>query len=166
MKTYVITLIFALLFITVGFASGSAEDNMGSASNGSMSMGKDDTMMAPAAADFYSTKGLEPRVVPFITESAAEKLAVKGPTIYFFAASWCPNCQATMKHLRQNVSEIPRDVTIVLVNYDTQTALKQKYGITSQHAFVQINPEGKQIAIWAGSSTVDDILKHIVRGGM
>ena len=71
-----------------------------------------------------------------------------------------------MNNLRQNVSEIPRDVTIMPANYDTQTALRQKYGITSQHAFVQINPQGKQIAIWAGSSTVDEILMHIVRGGM
>jgi thioredoxin 1 len=71
-----------------------------------------------------------------------------------------------MNNLRQNVSKIPRDVTIVPVNYDTQTALKLKFGITSQHAFVQINPQGKQIAIWAGSSTVDEIPMHIVRGGM
>jgi hypothetical protein len=71
-----------------------------------------------------------------------------------------------MNNLRQNVSEIPRDVTIIPVNYDTQTAQKQKYGIASQHAFVQINPQGKQIDIWAGSSTVDEILMHIVRGGM
>jgi thiol-disulfide isomerase/thioredoxin len=149
MKTFALGSAFALLYATTCFARGGAEGTMG-----------------PGPEGFFSAKGLEPREVPFTTELAAEQLAVKGPAIYFFAASWCPNCQALVKNAGQNVSEIPRDVTLVLVNHDAQTALKQKYGITSQHSFVQINPEGKGAAIWAGSPTIDDILRHIVRSRM
>jgi thiol-disulfide isomerase/thioredoxin len=163
-----------LFFIGFSCTNGIAKDSMDSMdSMESMDTGdvmspqtdQGDVMMIADDDNFFSTKGLQPRVVPFTTEAAAAELAAKGPTVYFFAATWCPKCQAMMRNLEQNVSKIPQDVTLVLVNYDTNKALNQKYGVTYQHTYVQIDETGKKIAIWAGSGTVEDLLKRIVRSG-
>lgn len=37
-------------------------------------------------------------------------------------------------------------------DYDTEKALKQKYGITYQHTFVYVDKDGKQIKKWNGGA--------------
>ncbi|HEQ72251.1 MAG TPA: thioredoxin [Spirochaetia bacterium] len=171
MKTLVFYFILALAALPAGFASGASEDNDSMRSDGmegdsmmmegDSSVEKTDGMTLPDEKGFYSTQGLQPRVVPFTTEEAAQVLAKKGPVVYFFAATWCPTCQATMKNLERNLARIPGNVTLVLVNYDTRQALKAKYGVTTQHTFVQINAAGDKVAVWVGSTTVDDIVRRI-----
>ena len=101
--------------------------------------------------------------VIFTTLEAAESLAAKQPTVLFFAADWCPYCQADLKDINANGSRLG-DVAIVVADYDKATELKAKYGITVQDTFVQIDASGTEKAIWRGGGAgVDDILSHIVR---
>ena len=46
---------------------------------------------------------------------------------------------------------------------DTETALRQRYGVTVQHTFVQVDPKGDQLAKWSGSSTGADIAGRLRR---
>lgn len=93
----------------------------------------------------------------------AEKLALadKGNRILFFRASWCPTCRALDADIRENLGSIPENVTILDVNYDTETALKQKYGVTYQHTLVQVDAQGNQIAKWTGSPTLASLLAQV-----
>ena len=101
--------------------------------------------------------------VIFTTLEAAEALAAKHPTVLFFAADWCPYCQADLRDINANGDRLG-DVRIVVANYDTATALKAKYGITAQDTFVQIDAAGAQKAIWnGGGDGVDGILSHLAR---
>src|SRR3989338_2109218 len=70
---------------------------------------------------------------------APEKLAKanSGDVVLFFRASWCPTCKAVDADIRANFSAIPGGLTILDVDYDNSSALKQKYGVTYQHTFVQ-----------------------------
>lgn len=70
--------------------------------------------------------------------------------VYFFHASWCPDCKAADTALTSNPGAIPSKVTIVKVDYDTQTALKQKYGVTMQHTYVLVDSSGAKVTLWAG----------------
>ena len=97
----------------------------------------------------------------FSTLTAAEQVAAKQPTVLFFAADWCPYCQADLRDINANGDRLG-DVAIVVANYDKEADLKAKYGITRQDTFVQIDANGKQLAIWAGGG-VDGILSHVVR---
>jgi thiol-disulfide isomerase/thioredoxin len=87
--------------------------------------------------------------------------ATEGKVVLFFRASWCPTCKAVDADIRNKLSNIPKNVTILDVNYDTETALKQKYGVTYQHTFVQVDATGVQIAKWSGSPTLAALIAEV-----
>lgn len=88
--------------------------------------------------------------------------AESGPVLLFFHASWCPSCRALDKNVESNLSNIPGDVTIMTVNYDTETELKKKYGITRQHTLVQVDANGNKIKTLTGlTNTLDQVLAQI-----
>jgi thiol-disulfide isomerase/thioredoxin len=87
--------------------------------------------------------------------------AGSGKVVLFFRASWCPTCKTVDTDIRSKLSSIPKDVTILDVNYDTETALRQKYGVTYQHTFVQVDAEGNQLAKWSGSPTLAALLGNV-----
>jgi thiol-disulfide isomerase/thioredoxin len=92
-----------------------------------------------------------------------EKLALaeEGDVVLFFRASWCPTCRILDADLRANEANIPAGVTILDVDYDNSTALKQRYGVTYQHTLVQVDDEGNQIAKWSGSPSLSALLSNI-----
>lgn len=72
--------------------------------------------------------------------------------IYFFHASWCPICQGIDKEIVADPSKIPAGVTIIKTDYDTSTALRQKYGVTYQYSFVQVDSSGNKTDQWSATS--------------
>jgi thiol-disulfide isomerase/thioredoxin len=87
--------------------------------------------------------------------------ASDGDVVLFFRASWCPTCRAVDADIRAHLNDIPKGVTILDINYDDSTALKQKYGVTYQHTFVQVDAAGNQIVKWSGSPTLASLLGNI-----
>jgi thiol-disulfide isomerase/thioredoxin len=113
----------------------------------------------PMDISMYNLKGLGKQVVAFTSEMAAQNLAKTQDVVYYFAATWCPDCQATYKDLKANFAMIPMNVTVVFVNYDKAGDLKMKYGITQQHTFVVIGPKGEKKSVWTGPTMVSDLVK-------
>ena len=87
--------------------------------------------------------------------------AESGKVVLFFRASWCPTCRALNANIEKNLANIPEGVSILDVNYDDSTLLKQKYGVTYQHTLVQVDGGGNQIAKWSNSPTLGELLKNI-----
>ena len=94
---------------------------------------------------------------------APEKLAraEEGDVVLFFRASWCPTCRALDADIKAHQGNIPDGVTILDVDYDDSTALKQKYGVTYQHTLVQVDAEGNMIRKWSSSPTLDSLVAQI-----
>ncbi len=84
--------------------------------------------------------------------------AENGDVVLFFHASWCPFCVQLDSNL--NSSNIPDGLTIAKVDYDSESALKSKYGVTSQHTLVEVDSNGNEIKKWLGSNDLEAILKH------
>ncbi|MBN2736377.1 MAG: thioredoxin family protein [Spirochaetales bacterium] len=176
-KRYVINLVIFIISVSL-WAGGSKEtkDDMMESSEAMekdkmmesdvmMKDESDDTMMMlPDEDGFFSTQELQPRVIPFTNETDAQALAKNGAVVYFFGATWCPNCKNFYTDLIKNYKKIPEKVTLIFVNYDTQNKLKQKYGVVTQHSFVQINADGTKKSMWVGSSTVEVFLGKTDRG--
>ena len=74
---------------------------------------------------------------------------------------WCPTCISVDKDIKANLSKIPSGLSILDVNYDNSTALKQKYGVTYQHTFVQVDKDGNLIKKWSGSPTLTALVAEV-----
>lgn len=72
--------------------------------------------------------------------------------VLFFHASWCPICQGIEDEIEEDSSKIPEDAVFIKADFDSETELRQKYGVTTQYTFVQIDNEGNQIAKWSATS--------------
>jgi len=86
------------------------------------------------------------------SEEQLRKLAAEGPTVLFFFATWCPNCQEAAREFSDRWNEVRPGIALVVADYDKQTALKAKYGVTYQDTYVQVSAEGRRIKIWNGGS--------------
>ena len=80
-------------------------------------------------------------------------------TVLFFHANWCPSCRAADKNI--SAETIPAGLNVIKVDYDEYKDLRKKYGITSQHTFVQIDADGNMIKKWVGGSDIDDIAQQL-----
>lgn len=75
------------------------------------------------------------------------------PVALFFHADWCPTCLGVEKELKANLSSLPDGATIMEVNFDTERALKQKYGVTVQTTFVVLDGSGEVTEVLAAPSS-------------
>jgi len=87
--------------------------------------------------------------------------AETGDVVLFFHASWCPSCRGLNSDIEKNISSIPEGLSILKVDYDKETELKKKYGITYQHTLVQVDKDGNLIKKWSGSPKLDSIISQI-----
>ncbi|MBB6481845.1 thioredoxin domain-containing protein [Spirochaeta isovalerica] len=148
------TIITAFFFaLSFGLFASGEKDMAGQDSHDSMemdSMEKDDTMEMSAMSG-----GL----MDFVSMDKAMMMAEETPTVLFFNASWCPTCRAAVKDFEMNAMKL-EGINLLSVDYDDSADLKQKYEITYQHTFVQIDSMGKVLAMWNGGET-EELLKQI-----
>ena len=78
----------------------------------------------------------------------------------FFHATWCPICREVEESL--TTAPVPAGLTVVKVDFDDASELRERYGVTIQHTFVQVDPEGRQLAKWSTGTTADEILGKTV----
>lgn len=82
-------------------------------------------------------------------------------TILFFNASWCPSCKSVDKDIKSNLSQIPNNLQILSVDYDTNQDLRKKHLVTYQHTFVVVDNNGNQIKKISWLNTIDDIINFV-----
>lgn len=80
--------------------------------------------------------------------------------VLFFHASWCPTCKGANEEFEKNASAIPEDVVVYKTDYDANTELKKKYGITYQHTFVLVDEEGNAVKKWNGGG-ISELVKQM-----
>jgi thiol-disulfide isomerase/thioredoxin len=95
---------------------------------------------------------------PYSLEEFEE--AEDGQRVLFFHAAWCPSCQAADAELTEREAELPDDVVVYKVDYDTEMELKEKYAITYQHTFVLVDGESNELKKWNGGD-IDEILENV-----
>lgn len=98
----------------------------------------------------------EPAVAPgawidLDTYRADQAAYESSDVVLFFAATWCHTCQSAQASL--DTDGVPDGLAVVKVDYDTETDLRKKYGVTVQHTFVHINDEGEALKKWSGSES-------------
>lgn len=103
----------------------------------------------PSRSQKSVSSEIAPNYVKYSEENLAKAKERGRPVLYFWAV-WCPTCKALDAELRSRGNELPSDVTILQVNFDTERELKQKYQIVVQHTLVQVDQDGNEISKWIG----------------
>ena len=80
-------------------------------------------------------------------------------TVLFFHASYCGSCRATDQDLAS--ADFPENMQVKKVDFDTALNLRQKYGVTNYHTFVQVDDNGDMIKKWSWSFTLADIKSQV-----
>ena len=108
------------------------------------------SVAAPALAQQPAATLPAANAVLYESPDQLRALAAAGPTILYFHATWCPTCQATMTSFQARWPEVRPGLTLVIVDYDTETDLKSEYGVTYQNTYVQIAADLSRVQIWNG----------------
>lgn len=123
--------------------------------DGMMNNDKEDKMDKP---DAMMQKSGSYKDYSVATVEAEQKAGNK--VVLFFHAPWCPFCKAANEVFTSRTSEIPAGVTVLKTDYDSNSELKQKYGVTYQHTFVQIDSNENQVSKWNGGD-IDNLKKYL-----
>ncbi|MBB1586965.1 MAG: thioredoxin family protein [Propionibacterium sp.] len=119
--------------------------------------------MSPAPSPSAAMSHNEAASQSYITYDqyqASKDTYADSKVVLFFNATWCPDCRAINEALTSDPGKIPAGTTVVSVDYDQHADLRQRYGVTMQHTFVQINSSGDKVRQWASTST-DGLLKEL-----
>ena len=153
MRHLILIILVILSIAGQGFARGTPQGDSG--------MESSETEPGPA---MMMEEEQENGPLDFTDLQNAQMLAEKGPVILFFFADWCPFCRADLEELRSSSAKLD-GITVIVVDYDEESELKKKYGITYQHTYVQIDADGEKLAIWNGGG-IGGILENTLRGEM
>lgn len=110
-----------------------------------------DTTVQPTVVEADS------RYNPYSLE-AFEAATTKKRVLFFFAP-WCPTCVPADKAFRNNQNQIPEDVSLFRVDYDSATDLKKKYNVTYQHTYVLVDDADQEIKKWNGGG-IDELVAN------
>lgn len=143
-KLWGITLILAIGLAAVVYALGSQPKS------------SQQTLISPvvspatslSAAPSENVEQSGSRFVPY-SQASYDAVASKKRVLYFHA-TWCPICKVVNEELTEKAEQIPSDIVVLRADYDSETELKKKYGVTYQHTFVQVDAEGKKVTAWNG----------------
>ena len=114
---------------------------------------KDEEMMEDATTETETTS----RYLDYSETTYAENSDKK--RVLFFHAKWCPTCRVAETEFLKRLDEIPEDVVVLKTDYDQETALKSKYGITYQHTFVEVDAQGNTLSLWNGGD-IDELISN------
>lgn len=72
--------------------------------------------------------------------------------VYFFHAPWCPICRGIDEDIASDTAQIPSGTTFIKTDFDSSTSLRQKFGVTTQYSFVQVDNDGNELKQWNATS--------------
>ena len=101
-----------------------------------------------AAEELQDTSQLEGSYINYSETALAD--AEGTDRILFFHAEWCSTCKFYENDIMQ--SGVPSGVTVIEADFDTNTELKDRYGVTVQSTFVLLNDEGEVVRTWPFAS--------------
>ncbi|WP_127476512.1 thioredoxin family protein [Microbacterium sulfonylureivorans] len=76
------------------------------------------------------------------TDGAIER--TEGAKVLFFHAPWCPQCRKLDEQLLAEGA--PEGMTVLKVDYDSRTDLRQRYGVTLQTTIVFVDDTGELLS--------------------
>jgi len=106
------------------------------------------------------SEALAPNYSTYTQETLREAQASEKKIVLYFWAPWCTSCTSLDIELKENEAKIPDEVMVLRVDYDSESVLKQKYQVVTQHTFVQIDQNGEMLSGWVGGD-IENFAKYL-----
>lgn len=109
------------------------------------------------------TNNQRPQVPNYLDYSEQNFALAKnsGRTVLFFAATtWCSNCKAIDEEIKKRNAELPKDITILKVDYDHDREMKTKYNVAMQTTLILLDKDGREEKRWIGTD-FSDLIQNI-----
>jgi thioredoxin 1 len=103
-------------------------------------------------------------VKPYSAQALAAAQKADQPVAIQFHADWCPTCKAQDKVLQSLKAEPGLDVTLLIANYDTEKALKQRFKVRAQSTIVALH--GKQERARLVGETSADSIRNVLKAAL
>lgn len=122
------------------------------------------TQPPPEVKQFPADQNNEIQYIEY-SDTAFEQAKDKNRVLFFYA-SWCPTCRPADVDFSENMAQIPENVVVFRVNYndsdtdDSEKTLSERYGITYQHTYVQVDSLGDEVKKWNGGK-LSELLQNI-----
>lgn len=157
-SVFTLLVIIGIVFLVTNKESGSPEDSQVSTNTSSSTMAEQRAPKTTTASLETDSPG------QYIEYSEANLAGAKGQKVLFFHAPWCPQCRSIEKSILENKGSIPAGITILKVDYDSNHALRQKYGVTIQTTFVKIDDSGELIDKYVAydEPTIESVRKNFL----
>lgn len=75
-------------------------------------------------------------IKPYTADALAAAQKSDQPVALHFHADWCPTCRAQAKALQGLKSEKGLDITVLVVDYDTEKDLKRRFKVNAQSTLI------------------------------
>lgn len=98
------------------------------------------------------------------TENTRKSYEGSRPFAIFFHADWCPICREIESDLKKDLNTYPDGVLILEADFDTETALREEFGVTRQYYFVIFDAQGNitfSNNLFSAQEVVDEIEKTL-----
>ncbi len=83
----------------------------------------------------------------------------KKRVVLFFYSESCEDCAKANKSFMSE--PVPSNLVVLRTDYSASSSLRSKYGVGSQHTFVEVDKDGSRKKLWRGSLSYSDILKEL-----
>lgn len=120
----------------------------------------DESSIEDEAADDMSEEMVAGAYISYEDYKSNTAMYQDADKIIFFHAGWCPTCRGIENEINEDISRIPDNTVIIKTDFDSSTELRQKYGVTVQSTFVQIDNDLNETAQWTASD-LDDVIAAI-----
>jgi thiol-disulfide isomerase/thioredoxin len=108
-------------------------------------MKKDDAMMKKEVSGYTM----------YNASAVSDALAAGKNVVLFFHAPWCPTCKAADANFVKETA--PANTVVFKTDYDSNTDLRKKYGVTYQHTFVSLNADGSLKKKMSGADSFSEL---------
>ncbi|RBA23566.1 thioredoxin family protein [Herminiimonas fonticola] len=95
-------------------------------------------------------------IQPYTAATLAAAQKADKPVALHFHADWCPTCRAQTAVLQELKAEKGLDLTVLVVNYDTEKALKRRFKVNAQSTLVVLKGQ-KEVARLVGDTSSSGI---------
>ncbi|NCP39578.1 MAG: thioredoxin family protein [Rhodoferax sp.] len=93
-------------------------------------------------------------IQPYTAAALAQAQKAGQPVALHFHADWCPTCRAQTQVLQQLKTEHQLDMTVLVVNYDTEKDLKRQFKIRAQSTFIVLKGKTETMRLVGDTSDV------------